>query len=173
MATLSTERLYLRPFAIEDVDALHAFAIDPEIRRALFENQILPRERIVDFIQNNMQSFRERSYGLFAIEIKDQHVGLVGYCGVRNFVDSDQVELRYSILPGYWGEGYASEAATEVLRFGFQDLAIDRIIAHTDTPNQRAVRVLQRLGMTFDERKEFDGLDSVFYAMTATEFEQR
>ncbi len=172
MATLTTERLYLRPFAIEDVDAFHHFTIDPEIRRYLFDNQILPRERVEEFIQNNITSFRERSYGIFAIEIKDQHAGLVGYCGIRKFADSDQIELRYGILPGYWGEGYVSEAATEVLRFSFQDLGIDRIIAVTDTPNQRSVNVLQRLGMTFDERKEFNGLDSVFYAMTAAEFQQ-
>ena len=44
------------------------------------------------------------------------------------------------------------------------------MIAATDTPNQRAVRVLQRLGMSFEERRVWRGLDTVFYAITNAEF---
>ena len=60
-----------------------------------------------------------------------------------------------------------------MLRHGFDACGMQRVIASTDTPNQRAVRVLQRLGMSFEERKVWRGLDTVFYAITADEFAER
>jgi RimJ/RimL family protein N-acetyltransferase len=44
------------------------------------------------------------------------------------------------------------------------------VVAATDTPNQRSVRVMQRLGMFFSERREYHGLDTVFYALAREEF---
>ena len=83
---------------------------------------------------------------------------------------SGQIELLYGIHPRHWGEGLVAEAAREVLRFGFEACDFDQVIAATDTPNQQSVRVLQKLGMTFDCRREFHGLDTVIFSMTRSEF---
>ena len=172
---LTTERLRLRPLEAGDLDALHTLCMDPDVRRYLWDNRIVSRETVEEVIQRSNALFAAQGYGFFALEFPDPTAKreLVGFCGYRQFEDTPQVELLYAIAPQYWGEGLVSEAAVEVLRHGFETCGIERVVASTDTPNQRSVRVLQRLGMTFDCRREFHGLDTVFYSMTRDEFDAR
>ena len=169
---LNTDRLRLRPIDLDDIDALHAFWTDPDVRRYLWDDKIIPRERVEETVIKSQQSFAEHSYGFWALELLEAAQGLVGFCGYRLFEDGEQVELLYGILPQHWGKGLVPEAGAEVLRRGFEQCGIERVIAASDTPNQRSVRVLQRLGMTFEGRREFHGLDTVFYSMTREEFEE-
>lgn len=169
---LNTSRVRLRPISSDDVDALHALWTDPDVRRYLWDDRIIPRETVEDIVAQSLATFESDGFGFFALELQDQREsGLIGFCGHRRAEDAGgQIELLYGIHPTHWGEGLVAEAANEVLRFGFESCDFDRVIAATDTPNQQSVRVLQKLGMTFDCRREFHGLDTVFYSMTRSEF---
>jgi len=79
-----------------------------------------------------------------------------------------ETELIYALLPAHWGQGLASEASRRVLRYGFEECGLTRIVAATDTPNQRSARVMERIGMAFDERRLYKGLDTVFYSISAS-----
>ncbi len=168
---LLTERLRLRPIGNGDIDELHRLWIDPDVRRYLADGRIVARDVVEAIVADSQKNFRERSFGFFAIFLRDA-VELVGFCGLRVFEDGEQVELLYGVRPDHWGSGIANEAATEVLRYAFERVGVDRVIAATDTPNQRSVSVLQRLGMSFEARREFHGLDTVFYSMNADEFRE-
>ena len=104
--------------------------------------------------------------GYVAGEALDAPGRLIGFCGYRRFEDGAQPELLYGLLPEFWGKGFVTEAARAVLAHGFDACHMARVIASTDTPNQRAVNVMQRLGMCFTERREYHGLDTVFYGLT-------
>jgi ribosomal-protein-alanine N-acetyltransferase len=167
---LNTGRLKLRPIEQSDVDALHALWTDPDVRRYLWADQILPREQVADIVDKSVASFEQEGFGFFALELAGQSGELIGFCGHRRGGEQDQIELLYGIHPRYWGAGLVAEAAREVLQFGFESCGFDTVVAATDTPNQQSVRVLQKLGMTFEGRREFHGLDTVFYSMTRNEF---
>ena len=167
---LNTGRLKLRPIAAADVDALHTLLTDPEVRRYLWDDQIIPRATAEAMVASSLASFAADGYGYFALELADQSGELIGFCGHRRTDDQSQIELLYGIHPRYWGAGLVAEAARQVLRFGFEECAFEEVIAATDTPNQQSVRVLQKLGMTFEGRREFRGLDTVFYSLTRSEF---
>jgi [ribosomal protein S5]-alanine N-acetyltransferase len=167
---LTTSRMRMRPIAHDDVDALHSLWTDPDVRRYLWDDRIIPRETVEDIVAQSLATFEADGFGFFALELADQNGHLIGFCGHRRAESGAGVELLYGIHPTYWGEGLVAEAAREVLKFGFEACEFDRVIAATDTPNQQSVRVLQKLGMTFDCRREFHGLDTVFYSMTRSEF---
>ncbi len=169
MPILTTSRLVLRPISAADVDSLHRFWTDPAVRKYLWDNVIIPRERVVEIVEESEACFRELGCGLFAIELAARPGELVGFCGLRRMADSEEVELLYGILPRYWGEGMVTEAAKEVLRFGFEQCGLTRVMGATDTPNQRSVRVMQRLGMIFEDRRQYKGLDTVFYSISPKE----
>lgn len=166
MPKLSTKRLTLRPISPSDIDALHTFWTDPAVRRYLWDNEVISRERVVEIVRNSEACFAALGSGLFAIELTDAPGELVGFCGLRHMQGGDDVELLYGILPRHWGEGMVTEAAREVLRHGFSACGLARIMGVTDTPNQRSVRVMQRLGMVFEERRHYKGLDTVFYSIS-------
>jgi [ribosomal protein S5]-alanine N-acetyltransferase len=169
MLRLSTQRLVLRPITLADVDALHNFWTDSAIRKYLWDNEIISREMVVDIVRDSERCFRELGSGLFAIELREAPGELAGFCGLRRMGNGGDVELLYGILPRYWGEGLVSEAAWEVLRHGLQECGLKRIMGATDTPNQRSVRVMQRIGMVFEERRQHKGLDTVFYTISSKE----
>lgn len=170
MADLRTERLKLRPIGSSDIPALHEFWNDPEVRRYLWDDKHVSRKTVAEIVAASEQCFADFGSGFYIIEMANKPGVLVGFCGHRRFEDGEQIELLYGILPDFWGEGIVTEAATEVLRHGFEQCGLGRVVAATDTPNQRSVRVLQRLGMVFQERREHHGLDTVFYSIDPQEF---
>ena len=173
MATLATDRLNIRPLEMEDAEALHAFWANAEVRRYLWDGKVLPMETVRAIIRQSIADFDAHGFGLFSLDLKATEPVIVAFCGFRRFEDGEQIELLFGILPEYWGEGFVTEASREVLRHGFEEAGITRVIAAADTPNQRSVRVLMRLGMLFQARREWHGLDTVFYALTASEFRSR
>ena len=170
MIELSTERLLLLPFSLDDVEALHGLWADREVRRYLFDGEVPARQRVVETVENSVEGFRGPGYGFFSLRRRELPADIVGFSGFRPFDEAGVVEMLFAVAPSQWGRGYATEAGREVLRFGFEQCGLRRVVATTDTPNQRSVRVLQRLGLFFEKRRERHGLDTVYYAMTAEEF---
>lgn len=174
MIDLDTERLRLTPFTMDHLDALHALWTDPDVRRYLWDDEVISRERAAAVIAESERNFAERGYGFWVMllrgEAMDEPDVVIGFCGYRVFEDSGEPELLCGILPRYWGKGLVSEAGHAVVRHGFERNGFTRIIAATDTPNQSSVRVMQRLGMVFLRRGEFHGLDTVFYELTPEDY---
>lgn len=170
MFDLDTERLRLTPFTLGHLDALHALWTDPEVRRYLWDDEVISRERATEVITDSERNFAERGYGFWAMLLREEGDALVGFCGFRVFEDGGEPELLCGVLPRHWGKGLVSEAGHAVIRDGFERCDFTRIIAATDTPNQPSVRVMQRLGMVFLRRGKFHGLDTVFYELTPEDY---
>lgn len=171
---LHTQRLRLVPLAEGHAQALHTLSVDREVRRYLYAGRIIPMAQVHDIIATSQDCFARHAtgfYGMIIDETSHAHHGqFAGFCGHRQFEGGEDMELVFGLDPQVWGFGLGAEAAREVLRHGFEDCDIPRVIAATDTPNQRSVRVLQKLGMSFRERREWHGLDTMFYEITADEF---
>jgi RimJ/RimL family protein N-acetyltransferase len=60
--------------------------------------------------------------------------------------------MGYELDPNYWGKGYATEAATAVLNFGFAELKVHRIGANAVAENTASLRVLEKIGMQYEGR---------------------
>jgi RimJ/RimL family protein N-acetyltransferase len=95
---------------------------------------------------------------------------LIGFCGFRLFGEAREVELLYGIAPAEWGRGFATEAAQAMLRFGFEELGFDRVLAGADTPNIASFRVMEKIGMTLAKRPGIDGPEVVYYGISRKEF---
>jgi RimJ/RimL family protein N-acetyltransferase len=85
---------------------------------------------------------------------------LIGNCGIRLSASRDvpperlyhEAEIGYELAPDEWGHGYATEAAREIVRFGFDELGLHRITAWTVADNTASVRVLEKIGMRLEGR---------------------
>ena len=161
---LESERLRLRPFAAADVDQLHHLFTLPGIRRFLWDDEIIARERTVAVVEKSTASFQNHGFGLWALSFKDPGA-IVGFCGFWHFHDPPQLELLYGLSPEHWHRGLATEAATAMIRYGFDGLGFARIEASTDAANTASVRVMQRAGLRFRKREMTNGLDTVYYAI--------
>jgi len=147
MVILETDRLLLREFVPEDVDALSAIFTDPETMR--YYPAPLDRSEVTEWIKRNRRRYRETGYGLWAMLLKDSGE-VVGDCGLtRQTVDEvDEIELGYHVRRDLWGRGYAPEAACACRDHGFDQLGADRLISLIRVGNLPSRRVAEKIGMS-------------------------
>ena len=168
MTTLITARTTLRPVAAGDVPALHELWTDPAVRKYLWDDTIISRDRAADVVAASDEDFAAHGFGLWAVR-ETATDDWIGFCGFRSS-DANEVELLYGIWPRCWGQGLATEAARVLLSYAFLTLGVAEIVAATDVPNHASARVLERLGMQFDRRGLLNGLDTLFYRLPRERF---
>jgi ribosomal-protein-alanine N-acetyltransferase len=145
MRTLVTARLDLVPGTLADVPALWELWTDPDVRRYLWDDQVIPVERARALVADGVAAARASGLGLWTVRRRGAEE-IVGFCGLLPNT-SGEVELLYGLAPACWGQGLATEAARAVLRHAFDDLRVACVVAATDPPNRASIRVLERLGM--------------------------
>lgn len=173
---LETSRLVLRPFTAADEDDMFAFESRGDVARYLYNE---PRSRADNArelaVRITKSALRQEGDTLhLAIDLGGT---VIGYT-VLNWLSQEhqQGEVGYVCHPDYQGRGYATEAAVEMMRLGFNGLGLHRIIGRCDPRNVGSVRVMQRLGMRleahFVESEIFKGEwgDELIYAMLAREW---
>jgi len=148
---LNTERLILRPVTAGDHAVLLAHWAAAEVRRFLFDGAPLSAAEITGAIQDSTRDFGQAGYGLWLIHEKDPAdpagADLVGTAGLRPLEDLG-LEIFYSLAPGSWGKGYATEAARAVLDHALGPLGLPEVLAEVDEGNTASIAVIERLGMT-------------------------
>jgi RimJ/RimL family protein N-acetyltransferase len=147
MWILQTQRLSLRKFVPEDVNALAAILCDPETMR--YYPVSFDHAAVVDWIVRNRARYVNDGYGLWAM-ILNSTGELIGDCGlVCQTVDgTDQVEIGYHVRRNQWGQGYATEAARACRDYGFANLKVDKLISLIRPDNIASCRVAEKNGMT-------------------------
>lgn len=168
---LDGRRLSLRPINQNDHTGLLTLWQNADVRRYLWDNLLVTEDQVRDVQQASDQSFERWGCGMYALLLHSAPERIAGFCGIRDFEQSGQPELLYGIHPDFWGRGLVNEAARLLLAHAFNQCGFERVFAATDTPNQPSVRVMQRLGMAFEERKRWHGLDTVFYSLDRGDFD--
>jgi ribosomal-protein-alanine N-acetyltransferase len=167
---VETARLHLRPLEPRDLDDYYEriFA-DPEVMRTL-SGKPVPREAFDARIPQMMLGpWEERGFGPWiAVHREDGQV--IGHCGVRYWDELGGVEVFYALARPYWGRGLATEGARASLRFGFEHLGIERIVAATRVDNLASRRVLEKIGMTFERTLKILGFEAVRYSISREDF---
>lgn len=145
----------LRPFTMDDLGRIHQqFDGHPDVWK--FDPGYPPtREQRQRWLRFRIQELQVFSVGCLALELKSSGE-LIGCCGLEFCLFDDgthhrpEIEIYYRLGRDYWGCGYATEAARELLRYGFEDLRLERIIAQASAENAASLAVMRRLGMTIE-----------------------
>ncbi len=166
---IETARLALRPFVLSDTDDLHRLWIDPQVRKYLWDDEVISREVAEEVVQSSLASFASHGFGLWSVFFKGEDV-LIGFCGFRHFDDPPEVEILYGVTPRHWGAGLATEAARAMLRFGFEENHFQRVYAGADPPNATSFRVMERCGMKFEKRQTINDKEAIYYSLAREDF---
>lgn len=142
---LETQRLMLRPFALEDAPSFMELNADPEVMQYTGDSPFATVQDAEDLIRNYRQY---ADYQLGRLTMQHRHTGeLLGWCGLKYLAEQDEVDLGYRLHRRYWNQGYATEASQACLDYGFNIKGLDYIIARADPQNVASTRVMQKLGM--------------------------
>lgn len=160
--TLETERLRLRKFRESDWEPYAVMCADPDVMRYLGSGGTLSRDDTWRAIASMLGHWQLRGFGMWALEAKEtgELVGRVGFiypAGWPGF------ELGWVLGKPYWGRGYATEAAREALRWGYEVLKRDRVISLIRKANQPSIKVAERLGSKLAGEVELLGAKALVY----------
>jgi ribosomal-protein-alanine N-acetyltransferase len=147
---LETPRLLLRPFMLADAPAVMRIAGSPEVARTtLLIPHPYPSGMAEDWIGSHESAFEKREHVVFAIALRDTNI-LCGAIGLTLHTRDQRAELGYWLGPEFWNRGYCTEAASAVLRYGFETLKLHRIHAGHFQSNTASGCVLEKIGMRRD-----------------------
>ena len=163
---LKTRRLELRPFAPNDLEDLYRLYGDPQvmaIRKLGVQTQARTQRQLEDMVAQ----WSARGFGMWAVLERGSDT-FVGECGLRPVGASDPaIELSFGLVPSRWGRGYAPEASTAAVNFGFTVAGLDEIVAIARADNARSRRVLEKLGMKLVRETKGGQASIVRYAIAA------
>jgi RimJ/RimL family protein N-acetyltransferase len=154
---LRTERCLLRQWRSDDLAPWRAMNADTAVRR--YFPSVLGGEQANAEAQRCRDAIAERGWGMWALEIP----GVFDFAGIvgLNIPGYDApwmpaVEVGWRLRQDAWGQGYATEAAREALRFAFGPLALAEVVALTVPGNAPSRRVMEKLGMLHNPADDFD-----------------
>ena len=177
---IQTARLSFREFTVDDYEAVHGYASDPEVTRYTAFGPNTP-EQTREFLRlaSGQLSHEDRAHYSFALIHKETDK-LIGSCGLmRSDTNGPQYSFGYVLRKDRWGQGLASEATLALVAFGFRELQAHRLWAHVFLGNTASENLLRKLGCRYEGCK----LQSFFvrdawhdlqtFAMLRSEWEKR
>jgi RimJ/RimL family protein N-acetyltransferase len=153
MQILETDRLVVRHLDRGDLESLYALYRDPEIRR-YFPEGTLTRDETREELEWFLDGHPEHpELGLWAT-IHKPSGRFIGRCGLLPWTidDRPEVEVAYLLAREFWGQGLATEAASAIVRYAFDQLGLSRLICLIDPANQASIGVAERIGMSLEKQ---------------------
>jgi ribosomal-protein-alanine N-acetyltransferase len=165
MREVETERLLLRQFTIDDLDDLYFIYSHPDLSKYLSNEQPLRLDQTRAAINSIIESWQQHKFGVWAVVYK-KHRKLIGHCGLKFLENTPEVQIGYLLLKDYWRRGLGTEAAAAVLKYGFDVVKLERIVAIAKPENIASRRVMEKVGMKYEKDAYFYENDVVYYSLS-------
>ena len=150
MPTLKGERLSLRPMHPIDAEDMFSYASREDVTQYLLWSPHQSISYTLDYLRYIQNRYTLGDFYDWAV-IDRESRRMIGTCGfTRINVENRCGEIGYVLNPDFWGRGYAAEAASLVMKFGFEELELHRIEARFMQGNERSLSVMKKLGMEFE-----------------------
>ena len=133
---------------------------DPAVTKYLRDGSVQPHDVIGAFVQENSNHYQQFGFCLFDIYEKDtgEFIGDAGLLHLALNSDNEDVELGYRLAKQYWSQGYATELAHAFIKWGFETLGLDKIVACCKEDNNASSNVMKKCGMEYGGKYLYNGI---------------
>lgn len=154
---------------MNDLEEMAALRANPEVMLYISHGEPHSREKVEKSIGINEKSWNEKGFGKWSVRQKGSD-RLMGWCGLGALDQSEEIEVGYGFAKEFWGQAFATEAATASLRFGFEHVRLDRIVAVAFADNLASLRVIEKIGLKYERIGHYYGEDLPYYALNRIEY---
>tara|TARA_R110000787_G_scaffold41071_16_gene101658 strand:+ start:10578 stop:11129 length:552 start_codon:yes stop_codon:yes gene_type:complete len=178
---LESDRLLIRPFQMDDVQAMYELNSNPIVQKYTGDTLIKTVDQAKDILQNVvLKDYKKHGYGRLAVIYKPDNK-LIGFTGIKYLPETGgESDLGYRFLPEYWGKGIATESSRMSLKLGFEKLKLKKIIGFTEIENSASTNVLQKMGFQITKIDFYPGEENDpskrpinWLALTKEEYERQ
>lgn len=156
-----SKRLILRELTPEDAEQFYLLNTDPEVIRYTGDEPFESIESAKQFLEKYDQ-YQKYGFGRWAVILKADN-SFLGWCGLKYTLEKDEVDVGFRFFRKYWNLGYATEAAQVSLETGREKFGINEIVGRAMKENLASVKVLEKIGLTYFDDFNFDGVEGVIY----------
>jgi len=147
LIVLETDRLVLRRLTLNDAPFIMELVNEPSFLRYIGDRGVRSLQDARRYLLTGpIASYERFGFGLYLIFLKATG-DAVGMCGLLKRDTLPDVDVGFALLPGYWRQGYAAEAAAAVLDYGRTRLGLKRIVAITSPDNVASIALLEKIGL--------------------------
>ena len=144
---LETLRLSMRNFTPDDFDDLFALNSDPRVMKYIADGTVSTRDEVAGALRRFVRyPTLYPDLGIWHTSRRDTGA-FIGFFALNYTGKSTDIEVGYRLLHNAWGLGFATEGATALVHYGFDDLGLDRIIGVTAPGNKASQNVLVKAGL--------------------------
>ena len=157
MLELETERLELRRLTLHDAPFILELVAHPTFVANIGDRGVRDLTTARHYLeQGPLASYAEHGFGLWHVARKSDGAS-IGMCGLLKREHLPHADIGYALLPAYWSQGFAREAAVAVLAHARQRYGLARILAVVSPGNEASIRVLEKSGMRFSRMLAWPG----------------
>ena len=166
---LETERLLIRKFTFDDLDALIELRSDEEVIRYIGSRRLQNPEAIEKRLKFYIDCYEQYGFGMCALFWKETGE-MIGWCGIQPLEATNEIEVGYGMVKKFWGKGIGYECARAWLEYAFTNTDAKRIVAVAAPENVGSWRIMEKCGMKYEKTDDHYGMPCVFYAISKDEF---
>ena len=178
---LETERLLLRNFVLEDVEAVYRnWASDDEVTKFLMWNSHKDLDITRFVVDDWVNSYKNSDFYQWAIVLKDEGNEPIGSIGVvKEDENISMVHIGYCIGKKYWNKGITSEALKSVIEYFFNEVGVNRIESRHDVNNPNSGKVMKKCGMKYEGTLRQSDInnqgicDTCYYAILKSDYKEK
>jgi [ribosomal protein S5]-alanine N-acetyltransferase len=164
LKVLETDRLILRWLTPDDAAFILDLLNEPSWIRYIGDKGVRSLEDAKNYIVTGpMKMYSQMGFGLFMVERKEGNIP-IGMCGLIKRDTLDDVDIGFAFLSRYQARGYGFESASAVLKYGHNQLDLERILAITTLDNHSSSALLEKIGMKYEGTIILDGEDLKLFA---------
>ena len=165
---LETTRLILRDFTIDDIENLFLLDNDAVVMKYLGRPPVIDKNDVRSRIKKKMH-YNKNNPGLgFCTVTEKKNNSFVGQFSLSHieFDKEKEIEIGFRFLQRFWGLGYATEMAHEVIKHGFKNSGLDKIVALTHPDNLASQKVIEKIGLKYIRDDFYYNTNLRFYEIT-------
>lgn len=159
----------LREMTSEDAAQAYLLNLDPEVVQYTGDSAFVSIDEARQFLEK-YDHYRRYGFGRWGV-IRKSDNAFLGWCGLKYTAELDEFDIGYRFFKRFWHFGYATEAAQACLEAGFLHYNMPVIVGRAMTENHASIRVLEKIGLTFQKMYEFEGGSGVLYALKKEDWE--
>ncbi len=158
---IETNDVFLRKFVLDDLPAMSRMYADEDVMRYIGLGGPVDENAARQMISAFMRSYDTKGFGIWGC-VEKSTGELIGHCGFNTLPDGN-IEIAYLLDKPYWGKGIATSIALETLRYGTENLGLEKIVALAYPQNIASIRVIEKIGLIYLGEKEYFGRKFSFF----------
>ena len=168
MIQIKTQRLTLRQFNPSDAEFIIKLLNEPSFIKNIGNRNVRTIADSEKYLENGpISSYVRNGFGLLAVTLTDTGQ-IIGMCGLIKRDTLEDVDIGYALLPEFWSKGYALESVQAVTDNAKDVMGLKRVVAIVDPTNARSIRLLEKIGMTFEKMVKIseDAIDLKLFSIS-------